>query len=84
MLAGCYAAKDQIQIWDFNTGSKVECIDWTEDIDVAAYVYAAGYSRYDIGSLGAGSTGGENSVRIYKEMKEKGKHSLLCELKGVN
>lgn len=77
ILAGCYAAKDQIQIWDFSKGTKIECIDWTKNIDVAAYVYAASYSRHDIGIIGAGSTGASSSVRIYKDITNKGEHTLL-------
>lgn len=69
--------KDQLQIWDFAKGTKVETIDWTGDIDVAAYIYAAGYSRYNIGTIGAGSTGAESSVKIFKDIKNDGKHVLL-------
>jgi hypothetical protein len=33
ILAGCYSAKDQLQIWNFTTCKKVEQIDWTNNID---------------------------------------------------
>lgn len=78
ILAGCYSAKDQIQVWDFNKGEQIECIDWTNNIDISAYVFAASYSKYDIGMIGAGSTGAESSVRIYKDLSNKGKHEMLA------
>ena len=59
-------------------------MDWTGDVDVAAYVYAASYSKHDIGTLGAGSTGAESSVKIYKDLKNDGKHVVTNEIKGVN
>lgn len=62
----------------------MECIDWTHNIDRTAYVYASSYSKYDIGMIGAGSTGAESSVRIYKDINNKGEHVLLSELKNVN
>lgn len=77
ILAGCYSAKDQLQIWDFNKGVKIEAIDWTKDIDISAYVYAASFSKYDIGMIGAGSTGAKSSVRIYKDLQNKGEHTLI-------
>jgi len=40
-------------------------------------VYAATYSKYDIGTIGAGSTGAESSVRIYKDINSKDEHTLL-------
>ena len=84
ILAGCYSVKDQVQVWDFNKGARIETIDWTGDIDKAAYVYAAAYSRYDIGTIGAGSTGAESSVKIFRDLENSGKHTLLNEIKGVN
>lgn len=84
ILAGCYSVKDQIQVWDYNLGKKIETIDWTGNVDIAAYVYAAAYSKYDIGTIGAGSTGAESSVKIFKDLKNNGEHVLLNEIKGVN
>lgn len=83
-MAGCYSVKDQIQVWDFMKGTKIEVLDWTQDTDVSAYVYAASYSKYDIGVIGAGSTGAESSVKIFKDLKKTGKHDVLNEIKGVN
>lgn len=77
ILAGCYAVKDQIQVWDFNKGTRIETIDWTHNPDIAAYVYAATYSKYDIGMIGAGSTGADSSVKIFKDLKYEGKSELL-------
>lgn len=65
-------------------GTKIEVLDWTQDTDVSAYVYAASYSKYDIGVIGAGSTGAESSVKIFKDLKKTGKHDVLNEIKGVN
>ena len=84
VLAGCYSVKDQIQVWDFNKGTRIETIDWTHNPDIAAYVYAASYSKHDIGMIGAGSTGAESSVKIFKDIKKNGKHELLNEVKRVN
>lgn len=75
ILAGCYSVKNQIQIWDFNTATRVENIDWTHDADISAYLYAATYSKYDIGMIGTGSTGADSSVRIYQEVK-KNEHEV--------
>lgn len=74
ILAGCYAATNQLQIFDFNKGKLIECIDWTNNIDISAYVYASSYSKYDIGVIGAGSTGANSSVRLYKDTKKNGQH----------
>lgn len=35
ILAGCYAAQKQLQIWDIKTLKKVEEIDWSGNIDDA-------------------------------------------------
>jgi len=36
ILAGCYTANKQLQVWDLKTLHKVEEIDWTDgDIDDA-------------------------------------------------
>lgn len=64
-------------MWDFNKGVKIESIDWTNNPDISAYVFAASYSRYDIGMIGAGSTGADSSVRIYKDLGNKGEHVML-------
>ena len=71
ILAGCYSVQNQIQVWDFNSGTKIHNIDWTHNVDISAYVFAAAYSKYDIGMIGAGSTGAESSVRIYQDVEQK-------------
>ena len=45
LLIGCYAAKNQIQIWDFNMFTQKEAISWNsiEDKDRVAYVYSCGF-----------------------------------------
>ena len=45
LLIGCYASKNQIQIWDYNKFTVKEGISWTssEDKDKVAYVYTAGF-----------------------------------------
>jgi COMPASS component SWD3 len=84
ILAGCYAAKNQVQIWNLKKGTKEETIDWTNNIDQAAYVYAAGFSHHDIGVIGAASTGAVTSVKLWKDLENKGEHVLLNEVKGAN
>lgn len=48
ILIGCYAAKNQIQIWDLKKFVQKDAITWTssEDKDKVAYVYSAGFG-YD-------------------------------------
>lgn len=77
ILAGCYLVKNQIQVWDFNKATLVQAIDWTGSIDIAAYVYAAAYSKYDLGMIGAGSTGANSSVKIFKDINHTGQHKIL-------
>ena len=60
-----------------NKGTIIETLDWTNNIDIAAYVYAASYSPYDIGVIGAGSTGKVSSVRIFKDIQNNGEHVLM-------
>eukprot|EP00919_Chromeraceae_sp_WS-2016_P030010 GHVR01071270.1.p1 GENE.GHVR01071270.1~~GHVR01071270.1.p1 ORF type:complete len:209 (+),score=12.81 GHVR01071270.1:345-971(+) len=77
ILAGCYSAKKQIQIWKFNTGTKVEEIDWTSgNVDDAEYIYTAVYDRKNPGIFGVGSMGNNSEVRIYKETNED-KHKVI-------
>jgi hypothetical protein len=67
ILAGCYAAQKQLQFWELKTLTKVEEIDWTAgDIDDAEYIYTAGYSKRDPAMFGAGSTGPDSQLRIYR------------------
>lgn len=84
VLTGCYSAQNQIKVWSLNKGTLLETIDWTHNIDQAAYVYAASFSPYDIGIMGAGSTGKDASVRIFKDLNNKGEHTLMNEVLGVN
>lgn len=45
ILIGCYAAKNQIQIWDYNKFTMREGITWTtNEKDKVAYVYAAAFA----------------------------------------
>jgi COMPASS component SWD3 len=43
LLVGCYAAKNQIQVWDYTKFEMREGINWTssEEKDRVAYVYSA-------------------------------------------
>jgi COMPASS component SWD3 len=67
ILAGCYAARNQVQVWSFANCQKIEEIDWSGNIDDAEYIYTAGYSKQNPGLFGAGSTGKNSEVRLYKE-----------------
>jgi WD40 repeat protein len=46
ILIGCYAAKNQIQIWDYNKFTMREGITWSNnnEKDKVAYVYAASFA----------------------------------------
>jgi WD40 repeat protein len=57
ILAGSYSAKNQLHLYNFKSGQKMEEIDWTHNIDEAEYLYTAGYSKHNFGLFGAGSTG---------------------------
>lgn len=48
LLIGCYAAKNQIQIWDFNKFTLKEGINWasSEDKDKVAYVYSSSFGYF--------------------------------------
>jgi WD40 repeat protein len=86
ILAGCYEAKNQIQFWDIKTCKKVEEIDWTGgDADDAEYIYAAAINKRHPNMFGAGSTGPNSEVRVYKE---KGgnphEHIPVMTLKGLS
>jgi WD40 repeat protein len=51
ILIGCYAAKNQIQVWDLKKFVQKDAITWTstEDKDKVAYVYSAGFG-YNLSS----------------------------------
>lgn len=66
-MAGCYAAKNQVQVWDFATCQKIEEIDWTGNVDEAEYIYTAGYSKHNPGLFAAGSTGKNPELRLFKQ-----------------
>jgi WD40 repeat protein len=67
ILAGCYSAQHQLQMWDIKTLQKIEEIDWTGgNIDDAEYLYTASYSKRDPSIFGAGSTGANSEVRLYQ------------------
>lgn len=66
ILAGCYAASNQIQIWDIKSLKKLEEIDWSGNIDDAEYVYCASFNRRDPLYFGAGSTGSNSALRLYR------------------
>lgn len=59
LLIGCYAAKDQVQVWDWNTLKLKQAITWTsiEDKDKVAYVYACCFSPKDSNTILAGACG---------------------------
>lgn len=46
VLIGCYASKNQIQVWDYNKFTMKESITWTtnSEKDKVAYVYTAAYA----------------------------------------
>lgn len=68
ILAGCYSANNQLQVWDIVGCKKLQEIDWTGDIDDAQYIYCASFSRRDPQLFAAGSTGPNSSVRFYREI----------------
>ena len=43
ILVGCYASKDQIQVWDIRNLKKIESITWPCEKDQVAYVYSCCY-----------------------------------------
>ena len=48
ILIGCYASKNQIQVWDYNKFELKQGINWnsSEDKDKVAYVYTAGFEYF--------------------------------------
>ena len=86
IFAGCYAAQKQLQFWDIKTMQKVEEIDWTSgNIDDAEYVYAAAINKRMPTMFGAGSTGPNSEVRIFKEVQNNPhQHKQVMRLSGLN
>ena len=39
ILVGCYASKNQIQLWDIRNQQQLEAIDWSCGKEEVAYVY---------------------------------------------
>ncbi len=50
LLIGCYAAKNQIQVWDLNKFTQRESISWNsaQDTEKVAYVYTAGFGYFSL------------------------------------
>jgi COMPASS component SWD3 len=85
ILAGCYAAQKQVQVYDVKSLKKVEEIDWSGDIDDAEYLYCASFNRRDPTYFGAGSTGPNSEVRLYRESEDNpARHDLVADIKGLN
>ena len=86
ILAGCYAAKKQLQIWDIKNLQKREEIDWTDgNVDEAEYIYTASFSRRHPEYFGAGSTGPNSEVRLYREAGEETfAHKLAVRIQGLH
>lgn len=86
VLAGCYAAQKQLQFWNIKTLQKVEEIDWTSgNIDDAEYIYASSFSRRNPEIFGAGSTGPNSEVRLYRENPNNPHHhDRIAKLAGLS
>jgi WD40 repeat protein len=85
ILAGCYAATRQLHLYDVKSCKKVQEIDWTGDVDDAEYLYTASFNKCDPTYFGAGSTGPNSEVRLYRESEEDpGKHVLAAQIGGLN
>ena len=59
LLVGCYAAKNQIQIWDYGKFQQKQSITWTsiEDKEKVAYVYSCCFSPKNNNTILAGACG---------------------------
>ena len=46
LLLGCYAAKHQVQLWDYNKFEMRTSVDWlsNDDHERSAYVYTANFA----------------------------------------
>lgn len=66
LLVGCYAAKNQIQIWDYGKFQQKQSITWTsiEDKEKVAYVYSCAFSPKDSNTIVAGACG-INEVKLF-------------------
>lgn len=43
ILTGCYASKNQIQLWDIRNFEQLECLSWPCSKEEVAYVYTASF-----------------------------------------
>ena len=83
LLVGCYAANNQIQIWDIKKHTKTE-IDWAGNKDDAEYIYAAGYSRRDPSIFGAGSTGKQSEFRLYQKSSLNEDWHIITKINNIS
>jgi len=56
-LVGCYAAKDQIQIWDIRKQKQLEALTWSCGKDEVSNVFTCCYSPLDTNFIIAGACG---------------------------
>lgn len=68
LLVGCYATKNQIQLWDLRNFKQMEAIDWSCEKDQVAYVYTACF-RYQIESNSAQQTPTPSSQELVESTK---------------
>lgn len=82
ILVGCYAAKHQVQLWDFKKFEMRTSIDWlsSDEHEKSAYVYSAGFAKYDKDVILAGACG-LDEVKVFHNAS--GKPALSTVIRGL-
>jgi WD40 repeat protein len=84
LLIGCYAAKNQIQVWDYASFKEKQSLTWTsiEDKDKVAYVYSCCFSPQGNSTILAGSCG-INEIKVYNRTEVGGRFKESFRLHGI-
>uniref|UniRef100_A0A7S2RM78 Anaphase-promoting complex subunit 4 WD40 domain-containing protein n=1 Tax=Mucochytrium quahogii TaxID=96639 RepID=A0A7S2RM78_9STRA len=67
ILTGSWRTKNQLELWDYGSGEKVEEIPWSQSVvhsSTPAMLYSAQFSKGTAGMIAAGGTG-SNEAKVF-------------------